>query len=87
LARLEKPDHPVSYSRLSDFGKFSEQEQDMSYTQRFGDPRCFEARKRTKRHQGAKMEEIQAKSQGHKNQTIRFWILEYPIFPEQIDAE
>jgi hypothetical protein len=40
----------------------SEQEYDMSYTQRFEDPRCFEAWKRTKRYQGANMEEIQARS-------------------------
>jgi hypothetical protein len=41
----------------------------------------------TKRYQGAKMEEIQAKSQSRKNRTVRFWIPEYPVFPEQIESE
>jgi hypothetical protein len=82
LARVEKIDHPVSYSGLFGFSRFSEQEQDMSYTRRFKDSRCFEAWKRTKRHEGSKMEEIQARSQGHKNQTVQFWIPEYLIFPE-----
>jgi Holliday junction resolvase-like predicted endonuclease len=36
----------------------------------------------TKMYQGAKMEEIQAKRQSRKNRTARFWIQEYPIFPE-----
>jgi hypothetical protein len=41
----------------------------MIYTQRFEDLRCFEAWKRTKKHEGAKMIEIQARSRGRKNQT------------------
>jgi hypothetical protein len=68
------------YSGLSSFGRFSEQDRDMSYTRRFEDPKCFETWKRTKRHQGAKMEEIQARSQGHENWTVQFWIPEYPVF-------
>jgi hypothetical protein len=59
----------------------------MSYTQRFEDPRCFEAWTRTKRYQGAKMEEIQARNRGRKNRTVRFWIREYPVFLEQIESE
>jgi hypothetical protein len=59
----------------------------MSYIQRFEYPRCFEAWKRTKKHQGAKIEEIQAKSRGHKNWTVRFWISEYLVFLEQIESE
>jgi hypothetical protein len=59
----------------------------MSNTQRFEDPRSFEAWKNTKRSQGAKMEEIQDKSQSYKNWTIRFWIPEYPVFSEQIESE
>jgi hypothetical protein len=31
------------------------------------------------------MEEIQVKSQVHKNWIIRFGIPEYPIFPEEIE--
>jgi hypothetical protein len=69
------------------FWQFSEQEHDMSYTWRFEDSRCFEAWKRVKRHQGGKMEEIQARSQSCKNWTIRFWIPEYPVLPEQIEFE
>jgi hypothetical protein len=38
-------------------------------------------------YQETKMEEIQARSQGRKNQTDRFWILEYPVFPEQIESD
>jgi hypothetical protein len=37
----------------------------------------------TKRYQGAKMEEIQAKSRSRKNRIVRFWIPEYPIFRER----
>jgi hypothetical protein len=33
------------------------------------------------------MEEIQDKSQNHKNQIVRFWIPEYTVFPEQIESE
>jgi hypothetical protein len=54
----------------------------MSYTRRFEDPRYFEAWKRIKKHQGAMMKEIQARSQGRENQTVQFWIAEYPVFPE-----
>jgi hypothetical protein len=32
-----------------------------------------------KRHQGTKIEENQARSQGHKNQTIRFATPEHPV--------
>jgi hypothetical protein len=54
---------------------------------KFEDPRCFVAWKMTKKYQETKMEEIQARSKDHKNQTIRFWIPEYPVFPEQIESE
>jgi hypothetical protein len=40
----------------------------------------------TKMYQGAKMEEIQAKSRICKYRTIRFGILDYPIFPEEIES-
>jgi hypothetical protein len=33
------------------------------------------------------MEEIQVKNQSRKNWTDRFWILEYPVFPEQMESE
>jgi hypothetical protein len=33
------------------------------------------------------MEEIQAKSQSSKNWIVWFWILEYSVFPEQIESE
>jgi hypothetical protein len=41
----------------------------------------------TKKYQGAKIKEIQTKSRGHKNQTIRFGIPEYQVFPEEIEAD
>jgi hypothetical protein len=41
------------------------------------DPKCFEARKGTKRHQGTKIEENQARSRSRKNQTIWFATLDY----------
>jgi hypothetical protein len=44
------------------------------------DPRCFEARKWTKRHQGTKIEENQARSRSHKNWTIRFAKPDYRFF-------
>jgi hypothetical protein len=69
------------------FWQFSEQEQDMSYTQRFEDTRCFETWKRNKKHQGAKMEEIEDRSRGRKNWTVWFWIPEYTVFSEQIEFE
>jgi hypothetical protein len=34
-----------------------------------------------------KIEENQARSRSHKNRTIRFAKLEYPVFPEQIESE
>jgi hypothetical protein len=39
------------------------------------------------KYQEAKMEEIQAKSQSHKNRMVRFWILEGPVFLEQIVSD
>jgi hypothetical protein len=33
------------------------------------------------------MEQIQAKSQSPKNRMIRFWILEGPVFSEQIESD
>jgi hypothetical protein len=37
--------------------------------------------------QEAKMEEIQAKSQGCKNWTVQFWILECSVFLEHIESD
>jgi hypothetical protein len=54
---------------------------------KFEDPRCFEARKGDKRYQGTKIEENQARSQSHKNQTIQFTKPEYPVFLEQIEPK
>jgi hypothetical protein len=62
------------------FRQISEQEQDMSYIQRFEDPRSFKTWKGAKMYQEVNMEEIQARSRCHKNRTIRFWILEYLVF-------
>jgi hypothetical protein len=59
----------------------------MIYSQRFEDSGCIEAWKRTKNQQGAKMEEIQARSRGHKSRTVQFWIPEYPVFQEQLEFE
>jgi hypothetical protein len=41
----------------------------------------------TKKYQGARMEEIQAKTQGCKSRTIQFGIPEYPVFPEGIESD
>jgi hypothetical protein len=41
----------------------------------------------SRRHQGAKMEEIHAQSRSRENHTIRFGIPEYPIFPEEIESD
>jgi hypothetical protein len=38
--------------------------------------------KNTKRYQGAKMKEIQAKSQSRKNRIVQFWIPECTVFLE-----
>jgi hypothetical protein len=38
----------------------------------------------SKEHQGAKIEEIQAQSQGCKNRTIQFEIPEYLVFLDEI---
>jgi hypothetical protein len=46
----------------------------------------FEAWKMTKKHQETKVEEIQAKNRGDKIWTIWFGILEYPVFPEEIES-
>jgi hypothetical protein len=43
--------------------------------------------KNIKVYQGVEMEELQAKSRSCKNQTVQFWILEYPVFPEQMKSE
>jgi hypothetical protein len=47
----------------------------------------LEAWKRSKKYQGARMEEVQAKSQSHKNRTIRFGIPKYLVFPEEIESD
>jgi hypothetical protein len=47
----------------------------------------LEARKRSKKYQGAKMEEVQARSQGRKNRTIRIGIPNYLVFPEEIESD
>jgi hypothetical protein len=57
----------------------------MSYIQRFENLRSFEAWKRAKKHQEANMEEIQARSQSHKNQIVQFWIPGYLVFPQHIE--
>jgi hypothetical protein len=44
-------------------------------------------KKNIKMYQGVEMEELQAKSRSCKNQTVQFWILEYPVFPEQMESE
>jgi hypothetical protein len=59
----------------------------MSYTQRFEDPRCFEAWKRTKKHQGPRWMNSKPKVKVTKNQTNQFWIPEYPIFTQQIESK
>jgi hypothetical protein len=69
------------------FRQFLEQKQDVSYTRRFEYPRRFEAWTRTKRYQGANMEEIQARSQSRNNQIVWFWIPEYLVFTEQIESK
>jgi hypothetical protein len=51
------------------------------------DPRCFEARKGTKWHQGTEIEENQARSRSRKNRIVRFPILEGPIFTEKMESE
>jgi hypothetical protein len=38
--------------------------------------------KREIRHQGTKIEEIQASRRSRKNRTIRFEISDYPVFPK-----
>jgi hypothetical protein len=76
LASLEKLNHPVFYSGLSGFSRFSEQ--DMSYTRRFEDPRCFDAWKMTKikepRWKKSKPESKVAKTglSGFRYRNIRF---------------
>jgi hypothetical protein len=47
---------------------------------------CFEESKRTKKYQEDQMEEIQARSRGHKNRTVWFWIPKYLIFLEQMES-
>jgi hypothetical protein len=59
----------------------------VSYTRRFEDLRSFEVWKRAKKYHEANMEEIQARSRSRKNWTVRFWIPEYPVFPEQLESE
>jgi hypothetical protein len=54
---------------------------------KFEDPRCFEARKRTKRHQEIKIEGNQSRRRSHKNRTIRFVKPDYPVFPEPIESD
>jgi hypothetical protein len=41
----------------------------------------------TNKYQEVKIKEIQARSQCRKNQTVRFWIPEYPNFPKQIETD
>jgi hypothetical protein len=48
---------------------------------------CSEARKGTKMHQGAKIEENQARRQSRKNRMVRFPIPEGPIFTDKVESE
>jgi hypothetical protein len=48
---------------------------------------CFEAWKRIKKYQEAKMEDIQAKNRSRKNWMVWFWIPEGPVFSEQIESD
>jgi hypothetical protein len=54
---------------------------------RLKDPRCFEARKWTKRHQGTEIEENQARSQSRKKRIVRFSIMEGPVFTDKMKSE
>jgi hypothetical protein len=47
----------------------------------------FKVGKWIKGNQGTKIEKNQTRSQSHRNWTIRFAKLEYPIFLEQIESE
>jgi hypothetical protein len=87
LARLEKSDHPVSCSGLSDFGSFQNRNREFAKLKDLKIQDVLRHEKNTKRYQGAKMEEIQGESQSHKKQIVQFWIPKYPVFPEQIESE
>jgi hypothetical protein len=53
--------------RIVQFRQF----QNMNRTRaKLEDPRCFEAMKGTKRHQGTEIEENQARSRSHKNRIV-----------------
>jgi hypothetical protein len=65
----------------------SEHEEGRSYTERFEDPRCFEARRWDKRHQGTKVDQSQERSQSRKNWIVRFPILEGPIFTDKVESK
>jgi hypothetical protein len=79
MFQFPRPDSPVLI--------ISEHEHDISYIGRFEDTRCFEARKGIKRHQETKIEENQARSRSRKNRTIRFPILEGPVFSDKVEFE
>jgi hypothetical protein len=73
LISLKKSKYPVCYSGTFSFGSFRIKLR-KELNSRFEDPRCFEAWKRAKKYQGAKMEGIQAKSRSHKKWTIGFFL-------------
>jgi hypothetical protein len=70
LAKLKKPDHLVSYSRLSGFGSFQKRNIEGAKLKDLKIQCVLRPEKILKRYEGAKMEEIQAKSRSHKKQTI-----------------
>jgi hypothetical protein len=78
-----KPDYSVSYSGLSSFDSFQNRNRIGATLE---DLKIQEVLRHGEILKGAKMEEIHTKSQSHKNRTVRFWIPEYLVFPEQIES-
>jgi hypothetical protein len=86
LARVVKPDHPISYSGLSGFRRFSEQQHDMRYTEDLKIQDVLRHEKGLKGIKEPRWKKSKPEVEVAKNWTVRFWIPEYPIFPEQIQS-
>jgi hypothetical protein len=82
-----KPDHPISYSGLSGFRRFSEQQHDMSYTEDLKIQDVLRHEKGLKGIKEPRWKKSKPEVEVAKNWTVRFWITEYPIFPEQIQSQ
>jgi predicted Rossmann fold nucleotide-binding protein DprA/Smf involved in DNA uptake len=84
---LKKSDYPICYYETFGFWQFQGKIKEGAKLKDSKIQGILRHEKLLKKYQEAKMDEIQAKSRGHQNRTVQFWIPKYPVFPEQIKSD